>query len=251
MDLGLRDKVAIVTGGSRGIGRSIALGLAVEGCRVAICARGEERLRETEAELRERGVEALGVVADMTQGEDVDRLVAEAMARFGRIDILVNNAGGSAAGDADEAWDAVYRMNILAAVRATRACVPHMRASGGGSIVHIASIWGREAGGAATYNAMKAAMVSHAKAMALELAPEIRVNSVAPGSTAFPGGSWSRRQEEDPEEMRRFVEQGIPMGRFGRPEEIANVAVFLCSERASWVTGACVNVDGGQTRSNI
>ncbi len=250
MDLGLRDKVAIVTGGSRGIGRSIALGLAEEGCRMAICARGEERLRETEAELRERGVEALGVVADMTQGEDVDRLVAEAMARFGRIDILVNNAGGSAAGDADEAWDAVYRMNILAAVRATRACVPHMRASGG-SIVHIASIWGREAGGAPTYNAMKAAMVSHAKAMALELAPEIRVNSVAPGSTAFPGGSWSRRQEEDPQGMRRFVEQGIPMGRFGRPEEIANVAVFLCSERASWVTGACVNVDGGQTRSNI
>ena len=251
MDLGLRDKVAIVTGGSRGIGRSIALGLADEGCRVAICARGEERLRETEAELRERGVEALGVVADITQGEDVDRLVAEAMARFGRIDILVNNAGGSAAGDADEAWDAVYRMNILAAVRATRACVPHMRASGGGSIVHIASIWGREAGGAATYNAMKAAMVSHAKAMALELAPEIRVNSIAPGSTAFPGGSWARRQEEDPEGMRRFIEQGIPMGRFGRPEEIANVAVFLCSERASWVTGACVNVDGGQTRSNI
>ena len=251
MDLNLQDKVAIVTGGSRGIGRSIALGLAAEGCHVAICARGEQRLRQTEAELRERGVEALGVVADVTQGADIERLVAETTARFGRLHILVNNASASTRGDEDEAWDAAYQMNILAAARATRAVVPHMRSSGGGSIVHIASIWGREAGGTPTYNAMKAAMISHAKSMALELAPEIRVNSIAPGSTAFPGGSWGRRLEDDPEGMRRFIEQNIPMGRFGRPEEIAAVAVFLCSDAASWVTGACINVDGGQTRSNI
>lgn len=251
MDLALTDKVAIVTGGSRGIGRSIALGLADEGCHVAICARGEERLRETEAELRARGVDALGVVADITKADDIDRLVAETVARFGRLHILVNNAGGGSRENTDEAWDAAYRMNILAAVRATRAAVPHMQASGGGSIVHIASIWGRESGGAATYNAMKSAMVSHAKAMAQELAPEIRVNSVAPGSTAFPGGSWGRRLEEDPEGMRTFIEQNIPMGRFGRPEEIANVVVFLCSERASWVTGASITIDGGQSHSNI
>ena len=164
MDLALRDKVAIVTGGSRGIGRSIALGLADEGCHVAICARNEERLRETEAELRARGVDALGVVADITKADDIDRLVAETVARFGRLHILVNNAGGGSRENTDEAWDAAYRMNILAAVRATRAAAPHMQASGGGSIVHIASIWGRESGGAATYNAMKSAMVSHAKA---------------------------------------------------------------------------------------
>lgn len=241
----------MVTGGSRGIGRSVCLGLADEGCNVALCARGEERLREAEAELRGRGVEALGVVADVTKGQDIDRLIEEAVRRFGRLDILVNNAGGSTREDTDEAWDAAYRMNILAAVRATRAAVPHMRAAKGGSIVHISSIWGREAGGSPTYNAMKAAMISHAKAMALALAPEIRVNSVAPGSTAFPGGSWGRRLEEDPEGMQRFIEENIPMGRFARPEEIANVVVFLCSERASWVTGACINVDGGQTRSNI
>ncbi len=251
MDLALQDKVAIVTGGSRGIGRSIALGLADEGCHVAICARGEERLRETEAELRARGVDALGVVADVENADEIDRLVAETVARFGGLHILVNNAGGSTRENTDEAWDAAYRMNILAAVRATRAAVPHMRASGGGSIVHIASIWGRESGGTPTYNAMKAAMISHAKAMAQELAPEIRVNSVAPGSTAFPGGSWGRRLEEDPEGMRAFIEQNIPLGRFGRPEEIANVVVFLCSERASWVTGASITVDGGQSHSNI
>ena len=251
MDLALRDKVAIVTGGSRGIGRSIALGLADEGCHVAICARGEERLRETEAELRARGVDALGVVADITNADDIDRLVAETVTRFGRLHILVNNAGGGSRENTDEAWDAAYRINILAAVRTTRAAAPHMQASGGGSIVHIASIWGRESGGTPTYNAMKAAMISHAKAMAQELAPEIRVNSVAPGSTAFPGGSWGRRLEEDPEGMRTFIEQHIPMGRFGRPEEIANVVVFLCSERASWVTGASITVDGGQSHSNI
>src|SRR3990172_985406 len=124
MDLGLRDKVAIVTGGSRGIGRAIALGLADEGCHVAVCARGEEALHNTEAEIRARGVEALGVVADVTRAEDIERLVAETVARFGRLDILVNNAGGSTRGDEDEAWDDAYRMNVLAAARFTRAVVP-------------------------------------------------------------------------------------------------------------------------------
>ena len=251
MDLSLTNKAAIVTGGSRGIGRAIALALADEGCRVAICARGEEALRATEAELRARGVDALAVVADVSRAEDVERLVAETAARFGRLDILVNNAGGRGAEDTDQVWDLIYQSNVLAAVRATRASVPHMRAAGGGSIVHIASIYGRESGGPPAYNAMKSAMIAHAKAMALALAPEIRVNAVAPGSVAFPGGSWGRRLDEDPEGMRRFVEQNIPMGRFGTPEEIANVVVFLCSPRASWVTGACINVDGGQSRSNI
>jgi len=251
VNLSLRGKAALVTGGSRGIGRAIALALADEGVRVVICARGEEALRATEAELRARGVDALAVVADVSRAEDIERLVAETVARFGRLDILVNNAGGRSGEDTDDAWDMIYQSNVLAAVRATRAAVPHLRASGGGSIVHIASIYGRESGGPAAYNAMKSAMIAHAKAMAHTLAPEIRVNSVAPGSVAFPGGSWGRRLEEDPEGMRKFVEQNIPMGRFGTPEEIANVVVFLCSPSASWVTGACINVDGGQSRSNI
>jgi 3-oxoacyl-[acyl-carrier protein] reductase len=251
VDLSLTNKAAIVTGGSRGIGRAIALTLADEGCRVAICARGEDALRAVEEELRRRGVDAIGIVADVTRADDIERVVAETVARFGRLDILVNNAGGRAREDTDEVWELVYQSNLLAAVRATRAAVPHMRSSGGGSIVHIASIYGRESGGPVAYNAMKSAMIAHAKAMALELAPDIRVNSVAPGSVAFPGGSWGRRLEEDPEGMRAFVEQNIPMGRFGTPEEIANVVAFLCSDKASWVTGACVNVDGGQSRSNI
>lgn len=251
MDLGLAGKVALVTGASRGIGRAIAEALAREGCRLGICARGSQQLEEAAAHLRELGAQVRAVVADVTQPEQRVRFVEACLEEFGTIDRLVHNAGGlSRPGfmeSTDEDWERAFQANVLAGVSLARHVVPHMRGRGG-AILFIASIWGREAGGAPNYNAAKAAEISAAKSLARELArDQIRVNSLAPGSIWFPGGSWDRRQKADPEGIARFVADHIPMGRFGRPEEVASVAAFLLSDAASWITGACIPVDGGQS----
>jgi 3-oxoacyl-[acyl-carrier protein] reductase len=260
MDLALTDKIAIVTGSSRGLGFASASALVREGCRVTVCARGEARLNEAAAELRAlAGADpgrVLAVAADLGTADGVKAVITRTVESFGGLDILVNNVGLARGGDivstSDAEWQEAFDQTLFPAVRASRLAVPEMRKRGGGAIVMIASIWGRESGGRMTYNAVKAAEISLAKAMAQQLARDnIRVNSVAPGSIRFPGGSWDRRVQEDPEGMAEFVRRELPFGRFGRPEEVGAVVTFLVSARASWISGTSVPVDGCQSRSLI
>jgi 3-oxoacyl-[acyl-carrier protein] reductase len=259
MDLGLADKVAIVTGSSRGLGLASARALVAEGCKVCLCARGEERLAEAavevEAVARKPGM-VLTVQADVSTPAGVERVIDRTVETFGGLDILVNNVGKAGGADlldtSDAEWQAAIDETLFPAIRASRLAVPLMRQRGGGVIVLIASIWGRESGGRMTYNAVKAAEISLGKALAQQLAPlNIRVNSVAPGSILFPGGSWHRRQQADPEGIAQFISRELPFGRLGRADEVGAVVAFLASARASWVSGACIPVDGCQSRSNI
>ena len=253
MDLELAGKVALVTGSSRGIGRGIATRLVQEGADVVLCARGEEVLTEAVAAATGPG-RAHGVVADVTSAAGAASAVAGAVEAFGGLDVVVNNVGGSGARtfdgmDAADLQDVLGR-NLFPALEVSRQALPHLRARGGGVIAMIASIWGREAGGAPGYNIAKAAEISLAKAMGADLAADgIRVFSVAPGSTLFPGGSWERRLRDDPQGMEAFIERELPWGRLGTVDEVADVVAFLVSPRASWVVGTCVTVDGGQSRS--
>jgi len=259
MDLELADKVAIVTGASRGLGLASAIALAAEGCRVAVCARGEVKLAEAGAALRAvAGADdrILPVVADVSSPAGVEEVVRRAVETFGRLDILVNNVGlarGATIVDTTDAeWQEALDQTLFPAIRMSRQAVPHMRKRGGGSIVMIASIWGRESGGRMTYNAVKAAEISLAKSMAQQLARDnIRVNSIAPGSILFPGGSWHKRQQDDPQGIADFVMRELPFGRFGRAEEVGNAVAFLVSSKASWISGASLPVDGCQGRSLI
>ncbi len=257
MNLQLDGKVALVTGSSRGLGLASARALASDGCRVCLCARGGEELGQAAAELRALAPGAnavLAVAADLTTRAGIDDVFARLFAEFGGIDILINNLGlGRGAGitdTTDAEWQEAFDSTLYPAIRASRLAIPSMKARGGGAIVMIASIYGRESGGRMVYNAVKAAEISLAKAMAQQLARDnIRVNSVAPGSISFPGGSWWKRQQEDPEGIAEFIRRDLPFGRFGRAEEVGDVVAFLASPRASWISGASVTVDGCQSRS--
>jgi 3-oxoacyl-[acyl-carrier protein] reductase len=257
VNLDLKNKVAVITGSSRGLGLAMAKSLVAEGCRVCLSARTASRLEEAVREVDGLATgpgQVTAVTADVSSAAGVQAIIDGAVTAFGGIDILVNNVGlGRGAGildTPDEDWQEAIDQTLLPAVRASRLAVPHMQRRGGGSIVIVASIFGREAGGRMTYNVVKAAEISLAKSLAQQLAPSnIRVNSVSPGSILFEGGSWWKRQQADPVGIGEFVKREIPFGRFGTAEEVADVVAFLASPRASWISGTSIVVDGCQSRA--
>jgi 3-oxoacyl-[acyl-carrier protein] reductase len=222
------------------------LAFADEGANLAICARGKEGLEAIAAEVRAKSAKVHAALCDVGNAASLDTFLEASHAALGRVDVLVNNPSAMAFGDDDQSWKSSFDIDLMAGVRAAQKVIPWMAENGAGSIVHISSISGRMVGTPAAYSAMKAAQISHAKTLAVTLAPQrIRVNAVLPGSIFFEGGVWDVTKAQN----RPFYDTilaGIPSRRMGTPEEVANAVVFLGSEKASWITGAVLDVDGGQ-----
>lgn len=259
MELGLEDKVALVGGASRGIGKAVAMGLAREGCRVAICARNEKPLLDAADEIRTAaGVDVLPVRCDMARDDDIRRFVAQTVDHFGRLDIVVNNAGGPPFGafeqHSDEVWKAALDQNFLSAVRTIRTALPHLRKQGGGRIINITSYAVKQPlDGLILSNAARLAVIGLAKTLSRELGPDsILVNNVCPGPTLtdrMQSLMRSRAQAEGRPYGEVVAEEDgrIPLGRMGAAEDVAALVVFLASAPARQITGTTIQVDGGVT----
>jgi NAD(P)-dependent dehydrogenase (short-subunit alcohol dehydrogenase family) len=253
MDLELKEAVVVVTGGTDGLGRALAARLLAEGARVSVCGRDERRLEETVAQLSGLGP-LLALRADVTETDDLRRLVSRTVEEWGGIDGLVNNAGRSAAGSfegqEDTVWEADLELKVMAAVRLTRLALPLLRQSASPSVVNVLSIMAKTPGaGSLPTSASRAAGLAITKALSKELGPDgVRVNAVLIGLVR--SGQWrrlARARERDVDALYASMASEIPLGRVGREEEFADVAAFLLSRRASYVTGSAINLDGGQS----
>ena len=247
MALDFKGKRVIVTGGSKGIGRAVAMAFARAGAAVSICARGEAALQEAHDDIAGIGARAHSALCDLADGAAVTAYVAKAAAALGGIDVLVNNASGFGMGDDETAWAAGMAVDMLAVVRASHAATPFLKVAPGASIVNISSISGyRPSVRAPAYGAVKAALMHYTTSQAAMLARQgVRVNGIAPGSIEFPGGTWEQRRIAGDALYTRVL-QSLPFGRLGTPDEVAEVATFLASAHARWITGQTIVVDGGQ-----
>jgi NAD(P)-dependent dehydrogenase (short-subunit alcohol dehydrogenase family) len=247
VNLDVKDKRVVVAGGSRGIGRSIALAFAQGGARVSICARGAEALEATRSEIAAFGGAAHAAICDLASEAAIARYVPEAVAALGGIDVLVNNASAGAVGDGEASWDGSLSVDLLAVVRASRTALPFLEKGRDPTIINISSGSGLNPSvRTPAYGAAKAAVIHYTRTQAATLASKgIRVNCVAPGSIEFPGGSWEKRKSEDPALYNQIL-ASMPAKRLGRPEEVASVVLFLASPLAIWVTAQIIGVNGGQ-----
>src|ERR1700722_14674820 len=249
MDLGLKGMKALVTGGTKGIGRAVAEHLAAEGCDVAICARNAEEVAQTVAALSQRGVKATGRTVDVADGLALTQWVGDVGMELGGIDIVVSNVSALAIGQDEASWQAEFNTDMMGTVRAVNAAMPFLEQSKAASIVVISSVSGREVDFAAgPYGVFKAALIHYAKGLSYQLAGRnIRVNALSPGNTYFPGGVWEKIEQGNPELFSQAMALN-PTGRMGRPGEMARAVVFLASPAASFITGTNLVVDGALTR---
>jgi 3-oxoacyl-[acyl-carrier protein] reductase len=249
MDLGLAGMKALVTGGTKGIGRAVAEHFAAEGCDVAICARNADEVAQTVAALSQRGVKATGRAVDVADGPALTRWVDDVGVAFGGIDIVVSNVSALAIGQDEASWQAEFNTDMMGTVRSVNAAMPFLEKSKAASIVVIASVSGREVDFAAgPYGVFKAALIHYAKGLSFQLAPKnIRVNALSPGNTYFPGGVWEKIEHGNPTLYKEALALN-PTGRMGKPEEMARAVVFLASPAASFITGTNLVVDGALTR---
>lgn len=259
MNLGIKNKYALVTGGTHGIGKAIALALADEGCNVAVCARTSSGLQETEKQLKTKGVDCLTIQGDATIKEDVFRAFNKIIKKWGSLHILVNNVGGGGRwGQEDiiatdeKVWQEVYDKNVISSVRFIKLAIPYMRKQKWGRIVNITSLYGREAGGRPWFNIAKTVQTALIKNLSLKkeiIRDGVTFNSIAPGSIMIPDTGWADQQKNDPIAFKFMLDDKFPLGRLGKPEEVADLVVFICSEKAGLINGVSIAVDGSEGRS--
>ena len=259
MDLKIKGKYALVTGGTHGIGKAIALTLADEGCNVAVCSRALSHLDETEKQLKAKNVDYLAIQSDVSIKEDVKRVFDKIINKWGTLHILINNVGGGGRwgqedilGTDEKVWQEVYDKNVMSSIRFIKLAIPYMRKQKWGRIINITSIYGREAGGRPWFNIAKTAQTVLIKNLSLkkEIARDgVTFNSIAPGGIMIPNTGWQEEQKKDPVAFKALLDEKYPLGRLGTPEEVANVVVFVCSELSSLVNGASIAVDGSEGSS--